>query len=86
MKEKSIVIRITVCLLLVALFAGVTGYAAKQVAKYDVHDNTRPRPLVITPPKQPGQPPSDAIILFDGKDLSQWRGNKGKARWKVENG
>jgi hypothetical protein len=44
------------------------------------------------PPKvQPGEgvkPPSDAIILFDGNDLSQWetaRGN-GPAEWKVENG
>jgi len=86
MKEKSILVRITVCLLVVALFAGVTGYAAKQVVKYDVHDNTRPRPPVITPPERFGQPPSDAIVLFDGKDLSQWRGDKGDARWKVENG
>ncbi|MCK4791841.1 MAG: DUF1080 domain-containing protein, partial [Desulfobacteraceae bacterium] len=91
MKEKSIVlgtpygvIRITVCLLLVALFACVTGYAAKQVVKYDVHDKTHPRPPVITPAGQPGQPPSDAIILFDGNDLSQWRSGKGEAKWKVE--
>jgi hypothetical protein len=32
------------------------------------------------------KPPSDAIILFDGKDLSQWTGKNGKAKWKVENG
>ncbi len=33
-------------------------------------------------------PPADAIILFDGKDLSKW-GGKGSgetAHWKVENG
>jgi hypothetical protein len=36
----------------------------------------------------PGEPPSDAIILFDGKDLSKWVSVKdgGPARWKVENG
>ena len=35
----------------------------------------------------PGPPPSDAIILFDGKDLSQWRGGNGQpARWEVKNG
>src|SRR5262245_54656415 len=35
----------------------------------------------------PGPPPSDAIILFDGKDLSKWKGERdGEAKWKVENG
>ncbi|MDM1294645.1 DUF1080 domain-containing protein [Sphingobacterium sp. N143] len=29
--------------------------------------------------------PSDAIVLFDGKDLSQWKGEKGKAAWTVAN-
>lgn len=40
------------------------------------------------PPRlDPGPPPSDAIVLFDGQDLSQWVGEKGQpARWKVENG
>ncbi len=32
-------------------------------------------------------PPSDAIVLFDGADLSQWIDKTGRpARWKVENG
>src|SRR5690349_11062590 len=35
----------------------------------------------------PGPPPSDAIVLFDGKDLSQWKNEKGEeAKWKVEDG
>ena len=34
-----------------------------------------------------GGPPSDAIVLFDGKDLSQWKSaSGGEAKWKVENG
>ncbi|HZV36211.1 MAG TPA: DUF1080 domain-containing protein [Verrucomicrobiae bacterium] len=34
-----------------------------------------------------GPPPSDAIILFDGKDLSEWAGSDGRApRWTVTNG
>jgi 3-keto-disaccharide hydrolase len=34
-----------------------------------------------------GPPPSDAIVLFDGKDLSQWESDKnGPAKWKVEDG
>ncbi len=35
----------------------------------------------------PGPPPSDAIVLFDGKDLAQWRGSNGRlARWDVKDG
>jgi Domain of Unknown Function (DUF1080) len=34
-----------------------------------------------------GPPPSDAIILFDGKDLSEWVGNNGKEpKWIVKDG
>jgi len=62
--------------------------------KWHVHDPDRPHPRVVTPGKEPGAPPSDAIVLFDGKDLSKWdqrgRGaDSGKlvdAQWKVENG
>jgi len=43
-------------------------------------------PTVIDP-GPPGGPPSDAVVLFDGKDLSKWRGAKEEdARWRVENG
>ncbi|MCU0915538.1 MAG: DUF1080 domain-containing protein [Planctomycetes bacterium] len=70
-------------LVLVVLLLGVTGMAAKQ--KYSVHDKTRPNPPVVTPAAQFGQPPSDAIVLFNGKDLSQWRSDRGNApaAWKI---
>jgi hypothetical protein len=46
-----------------------------------------PEPPVVKPGKAPGQAPSDAVILFDGKDLSQWASAKeGDAKWKVSNG
>jgi hypothetical protein len=55
-----------------------------------VHDIKRPHPKTITPGRQPGDPPSDAIVLFNGKDLSEWvsmrRGTVGPARWKVQDG
>jgi hypothetical protein len=41
-----------------------------------------PTPLV-TPGKTNDAPPSDAVVLFDGKDLSHW---KNAEQWKVENG
>ena len=57
--------------------------------KWKVHDIDRPRPAVVTPAANPGEPPSDAIVLFDGKDLSKWftRSKKpGTGAWKVANG
>jgi hypothetical protein len=34
-----------------------------------------------------GGPPSDAIVLFNGQDLSKWKNEAGReAKWKVENG
>jgi hypothetical protein len=58
---------------------------------HKVHDSSRPQPPVVTPgtastQEGPGRPPSDAVILFDGTDLSKWTGRDGEARWKVENG
>jgi len=54
---------------------------------FRVHDPDRPKPKTVEPgafstQERAGRPPSDAIILFDGKDISQWKPNQ----WKVENG
>ena len=52
----------------------------------------RPRAPKVTPaPVSSAAPPSDAIVLFDGKDLSHWvQGGRGgqtqEPKWKVENG
>ena len=51
---------------------------------YRVHDPARPHPGVVTPGVQVGSAPSDAVVLFDGRDLSRW--TSGKQPWKVENG
>ena len=47
-----------------------------------------PVPPVVTPAAQPGQPPSDAVILFDGKNLNEWVNvNDGSpASWDVAGG
>jgi hypothetical protein len=44
-----------------------------------------PVPMIVSAPD--GQPPSDAIILFNGNDLSGWLALKGgEAPWFVQNG
>jgi hypothetical protein len=46
-----------------------------------------PEPKKVTPGKTQADPPSDAIILFDGKDASQWVDTAGgPIKWKVEDG
>jgi hypothetical protein len=46
-----------------------------------------PQVKVVTPGKDATAPPADAIILFNGKDLSQWKGKDGgAARWVVKDG
>lgn len=48
----------------------------------------KPKPVVVTPGATPAAAPSDAIVLFDGKDLDQWvtTSDKSPARWKVADG
>jgi len=59
------------------------------VKKWKTHDKDRPLPPVVDagPLNLPILPPSDAEMLFNGKDLSKWVDSKGnEARWKVKNG
>src|SRR5947199_50320 len=37
----------------------------------------------VVDPGPIGGPPSDAIVLFDGKDLSQWHGGE---KWEIKDG
>ena len=47
-----------------------------------------PVPKVVTPGATCAAPPSDAIILFDGKNLNEWVANRDKspAQWIVADG
>jgi hypothetical protein len=57
--------------------------------KWHVHDGDRPQPRVIKPGNsfsEMAAAPSDAIVLFDGTDLSKWKhGDGSPAKWKIEN-
>ena len=60
--------------------------------RYQIHEPNRPTPPIIDPgtastQESPGRPPSDAVVLFDGRDLSKWQHKDGTpAKWKVESG
>ena len=63
--------------------------ATVPVIKWKVGDRNRPFPVMVTPgvsstPEQAGTAPSDAVQLFNGKDLSAWQQRSGKPMaWKV---
>ncbi len=68
---------------------GYTNTPQIRGQKWKVHDKDRPNPATVTPGAtfSNGAPaPSDAIVLFNGKDLSRWKSGNGDAKWKVENG
>ena len=75
------------------MLATVPAVCQAQVdTRWKIHDPDRPAPPVTDPgtastQESPGRAPSDAIVIFDGKDLSKWAHKDGSAaKWKVENG
>lgn len=67
--------------------AASTAMAQKPVV-WPVNSLDRPKPPVVDPgPAGPSvPPPADAIVLFSGKDLSEWQGDSGDAKWLVKDG
>jgi hypothetical protein len=57
-------------------------------SKWHLHDPDRQQPRVVTPGaafSQNAPAPSDAEVLFDGKDLSKWQSAQGQdAQWTVK--
>jgi hypothetical protein len=82
--------RIALCTVFVLFFSHASF--AQVDPKWQIHDMARPVPPVVTPGTAStqdvaGRAPSDAIVLFDGRDLSKWAQKDGSpAKWKVENG
>ena len=68
------------------------GALAQPDPHYLDHDRARPLPPVVTPAipstqDTVGKAPSDATVLFDGKDLSSWVSMDGKpTKWIMKDG
>ncbi len=72
----------TTCIIIL-LFATITCFAQKP----EETEVWEPEPIVVTPGTSSHQAPSDAIILFDGSNLSQWVDSAGNnPQWKVKDG
>jgi hypothetical protein len=74
-----------------ALLAAAAPLFARQEPPKPRHEDTEvyePVPKVVTPGATNAAPPSDAIVLFDGKNLDEWVTNRDKspAKWTVADG
>ena len=69
-------------------FAVLAGFAQEAPRKGDpkLTEQWDPPVRVITPGKTAADAPSDAIVLFGGKDASKWKAQKdgGPVKWKIE--
>ncbi len=89
MKTKLILLCIFSLLLLPGFGCASDSTVSSVQIPWAIHDMNRPQPPVVMPGDGCfAAPPSDAIVLFDGTDLSKWVMKKGggPAKWKVENG
>lgn len=72
-------------LLLVLLPTFAIAQAPNPPVKPELTENWTPVPRKVVPGASVGQPPSDAIVLFNGRDLDNWESvNGGKAEWTVD--
>jgi hypothetical protein len=69
---------------------GYTNLAEIPGTPWRIHDAARPHPPIIAPGAAPGAPPADALVLFNGTDLSQWahmrNGQPVASEWPVREG
>jgi hypothetical protein len=72
-----------------ASFVQAQERGGRQRARPEDTEIWQPEPPVVTPgPAVKEEPPSDAIVLFDGKSLDEWvvAGSQDPAKWTVQDG
>ena len=71
-----------------ALATLVGAACAQELAKPQDTEQWDPKPAVVTPGATDAAAPSDAIVLFNGRNLEEWVAtrDKGPARWTVADG
>lgn len=80
-----IVARIGAVLVGMALVTLLVAAAPLQQGDPRLTEVWEPVPPVVDPGDET-TPPSDAVVLFDGTDLSAWEGRDGDAAWTVADG
>jgi hypothetical protein len=94
LKIEGDVMRKMLAMFCAAVALALAGFAssARAQTKWQPHDMNRPVPEAVDPgtpstEQAAGRPPADAVVLFDGKDLSKWGHKDGSAaKWKVGDG
>jgi hypothetical protein len=69
-------------------FIGANGAHAADAGDPKATEVWSPVPRKVTPGASAGAPPSDAIVLFDGRNLDAWQSAKSgsAAQWRVDQG
>lgn len=68
---------------ILAVTIAAAGIASCSVGQEYISGIKWPEPPIVKPGKTDADPPSDAVVLFDGKDLSAWEGGD---QWEVKDG
>jgi len=96
MKTKCIIIAFLAALFICNPFFQANAqdeYPKQEPMRPGMSEYWTPQPKIVTPGNTTSNAfisaPSDAIVLFDGKDLSKWKSGSregGEAKWIVHNG
>ena len=92
--------KLAVTLVCTLFFIMVNAQDADSIRRKHIEDSTNaikakatelwsPEPPIVTPGNTPQDAPSDAVILFDGKNLDAWRSVKDTTKpadWTVADG